>query len=488
MASGAEGIEEVMSDYDVVVLGAGIAGMCAAITAAEDGGSVLLVDAEPTVGGRSRFSTGMIMAAGTRFQRERGVEDDAESLFRHYMTLNQWKVDAGVVKALCHETGPAVEWLADLGLEIKDVYFSGDENVPRGHVTPGGDAIVQVLHSRVRNAGIDLALGLRVDRLLVEGGRVTGVRAGGDSVTASAVVLATGGIEGNPRLIEKYLPMAVELAGAREVHPNGGAEVAKYSLGDAIALSRQAGGQITGFNRFLSTITPGFANESDTYFPGWLVVVNSEGRRFYDEMSPYSVTQPIVHAQAGPVYALFDDEAKRAAQPRTTEKQRKVRIPGQSWEDWVEPVIDENVGTGKVIKRDTVAELATALDIPPDRLIRTLEKYNGDVAAGEDSQFLKKPDYMRPVATGPFYAAEVRLSRLSVTAVGPRTDREGRVLDEGNSPVPGLYTAGECAGGVLGDVYVGSGNALANCVAFGRIAGRGAARSAKSVPVPVVTG
>jgi succinate dehydrogenase/fumarate reductase flavoprotein subunit len=475
-----------MADYDVVVLGAGIAGMCAAIAASEEDRSVLLVDAEDSVGGRSQFSTGMIMAAGTRFQHEKGIEDNAESLFRHYMTLNQWKVDAGVVKALCYETGPAVEWLADMGLEVKDVYFSGDENVPRGHVTPGGDAIVKVLHNRVRKAGIDVALRRRADQLVVEGGRVTGVRVGDDSISASVVVLATGGIEGNAQLIEKYIPMAVELAGARGVYPNGGAEVAKYSRGDAIPLSQQVGAQITGFNRFLSNITPGFSTESDTYFPAWLVVVNSEGRRFYDEMSPYSVTQPIVYDQGGPVDAIFDDEAKRAAQPRTTEKQRKVRIPGQTWEDWIEPIIDENVETGKVVKRDTIAGLAQALAIPPDNLIKTLDKYNADVAAGEDTQFLKKPDYMRPVTTGPFYAAEVRLSRLSVTAVGPKVDRDGRVLDEGNSPILGLFAAGECTGGVLGDVYVGSGNALANCIAFGRIAGRSAARSVQSSPVPVM--
>lgn len=475
-----------MADYDVVVLGAGIAGMCAAITATEQGCSVLIVDAEDAVGGRSQFSTGMIMAAGTRFQKEKGVEDDAESLFRHYMTLNQWKVDAGVVRALCHEVGPAVEWLGDLGVEIKDVYFSGDENVPRGHVTAGGDAIVRVLHSRVRQASIDVALRRRVDELVYSDGRVVGVRVGDDEISASVVVLATGGIEGNPRLIEKYLPMAVELAGAREVYANGGPEVARYSLGDAIPLSQQVGAQISGHDRFLSTITPGFEHESDTYFPAWLVVVNSAGRRFYDEMSPYSVTQPIVHAQGGPIYAIFDEAAKRAAQPRTTEGQRKVRIPGQTWEDWIEPVIDANVDSGKVIKRASVAELAAALDVPPGNLEKTLAKYNADVEAGEDTQFLKKPDYMRPVATGPFYAAEVRLSRLSVTAVGPKVDRDGRVLDEGNSPIPGLLAAGECTGGVLGDVYVGSGNALANCIGFGRIAGRTAARAVKDT-VPAST-
>ena len=90
---------------------------------------------------------------------------------------------------------------------------------------------------------------------------------------------------------------------------------------------------------------------------------------------------------------------------------------------------------------------------------------------------LKKPAVLRPVSTSPFYATEVRLCQLSVTAVGPRVDRDGRVINTANLPVPGLFAAGECVGGVLGDVYIGSGNALANALVFGRVAGRSAALS-----------
>ena len=131
-----------VADYDVVVLGSGLAGGCAALEAAAAGARVLIAEAEDKPGGRSQFSTGMIMGAGSRFQRERGIADDAEALFRHYMTLNQWKVDASIVRRLADEAAPSIEWLADLGVEILDVYFSGDELVPRGHVTHGGAAIM----------------------------------------------------------------------------------------------------------------------------------------------------------------------------------------------------------------------------------------------------------------------------------------------------------------------------------------------------------
>jgi succinate dehydrogenase/fumarate reductase flavoprotein subunit len=467
----------IVTDYDVVVLGSGLAGTCAALEAAGLGARVLIVEAEEKPGGRSQFSTGMIMGAGTRFQRDKGIEDSPENLFRHYMTLNQWKVDASIVRRLAEEAGPSIEWLAELGVKFLDVYYSGDEIVPRGHVTHGGAAIMEVVLARARlHPGIDLALKQRVDRLLTSDGRVTGVEAGGEQLTAGAVVMATGGIEGNPELIARYLPDAVA-AGGDWLWPNGLEPVARYSKGDAFALVSAVSAQITGHNRWLCNLRPNFAHESDPYFPGWLVCVNREGRRFFDEMSPYSVTQPIVLAQDGPLWAVFDDAVKRASQPQSTAQFKKVLIPGMTWEDWVEPVIDEMVEAGKVITAGSIADLARAIGVSGPGLAGTIEKYNADVAAGEDSVHLKKPAVLRPVSTPPFYATEVRLCQLSVTAVGPRVDRDGRVINTANLPVPGLFAAGECVGGVLGDVYVGSGNALANALVFGRVAGRSAALS-----------
>jgi fumarate reductase flavoprotein subunit len=130
---------------------------------------------------------------------------------------------------------------------------------------------------------------------------------------------------------------------------------------------------------------------------------------------------------------------------------------------------------GKVVRADTIEELAEAIGVPPASLAGAVTRYNADVEAGKDSMYLKEPSVMRPVATGPFYAVEVRLTQLGLTSVGLRIDAGARVVGEASAPVPGLFAAGECTGGVLGDVYMGSGNSLANCLTFGRIAGRSAA-------------
>ena len=471
-----------MTDYDVVVLGSGLAGTCAALEAASRGARVLVAEAEEKLGGRSQFSTGMIMGAGTRFQRDKGIEDSPESLFRHYMTLNQWKVDAAVVRRLADEAGPSIEWLADLGVEIIDVYYSGDENVPRGHVTPGGGAIMEVVLAQARrHPGIDFALKQRVDRLLTGGGRVTGIEASGERLTAGAVIVATGGIEGNPELIARYLPEALT-AGGDWLWPNGLEPVARYSKGDAFALVSAVDAQITGHNRWLCSLRPDFSRESDPYFPGWLICVNREGRRFFDEMSPYSVTQPIVLAQGGPVWAIFDDAVKRASQPKSTAQFKKVLLPGMTWEDWVQPVIDEMVEAGKVTTAGSIAGLAPTRSVcrktawPARSRSTTPTSRRGRTPSPEEAggpAARQHPTVLRD---------EVRLCQLSVTAVGPRIDRDGRVINTANLPVPGLFAAGECVGGVLGDVYVGSGNALASALVFGRVAGRSAALSG---PTPI---
>ena len=143
-------------DVDVLVVGSGAAGLAAALSARDSGaGSVLVAEAEGVVGGSSRLSGGLTMGAGTRYQRALGIEDDADSLFHDYMTLNHWDVEAGVARRLADLAGPTVEWLGDLGVEYyEQMVYGGDERVPRVHVPIGrGQAVVNALHSACRQAG-----------------------------------------------------------------------------------------------------------------------------------------------------------------------------------------------------------------------------------------------------------------------------------------------------------------------------------------------
>jgi predicted TIM-barrel fold metal-dependent hydrolase len=362
-----------------------------------------------------------------------------------------------VVRALADESGPMVEWLGDLGVKFWDqIYFSGDEPEARGHVAIGeGQAIVDALYAEVRGRdNIEVALGRRIDRLVVTDGRVSGVAVGSgsdaDVLSAGAVVLATGGFGANEKLLDELIPGIRAHAG--DFFWYVGADTAQ---GDVFGLVEPLGGQILGHGRAQLNVRPDFVHVPDAYLPGWLVLVNAEGRRFFNEMSPYSTTQPIMLAQPQPIYAVFDEDAKQAAQPKSSAASKKVNIPGAVWEDWVEPSIDEMHAKGKVLKADTIAELAGTMGVPPADLEGSLARYNRDVAAGADTLYLKDPAVMRPVATGPFYAVEVRLCQTGLTSVGVRIGPDAAVLNTGTDPIPGLYAAGECTGGVLGDIYMG---------------------------------
>jgi succinate dehydrogenase/fumarate reductase flavoprotein subunit len=462
-----------MADYDVVVVGAGAAGLCAAVTAAEAGASVLVAEASDTAGGASQFSAGLIMAAGTRFQRERGIEDSPEALLYEYLAFNRWSVETGVARRLTEEAGPTVEWLADRGVGISDIFLSGDDRVARGHVMDGGGAAIVacLLGAAQADPRVDLAFGRRVDRLLTgSGGSVTGVAVGTDEVTAGAVVLAAGGFGANKELWPRYLPRAVEAEWTFYIGP-------PTSRGDAFALAGAVGAQIVGHDRGLLNARPNFSQSMDSYYPGWLVFVDRQGRRFVNEMTAYSVVESTIRASGGRVWALFDDAAKRAAVPRSTAAAKKYDMPtGTNWEDWVEPVIDEMTEKGRVLTAPTIAALAGSMGVEPAVLTGTVARYNEDVAAGHDTMFEKPARVMRAITESPFYATELRLCNLALTGAGPRVNRDGQVLDRGAIPIRGLFAAGECAGGVLGDVYMGSGNALANAVTFGRVAGQNAAK------------
>lgn len=462
-----------MSDVDVLVAGSGAAGLAAALSARQHGAqSVLVAEAEGVVGGSSRLSGGLTMGAGTRYQRALGIADDADGLFHDYMTLNHWDVEAGVARRLADLAGPTVEWLGDLGVEYYDqLVYGGDERVPRVHVPIGrGQAVVDVLHRACRQAGVDIALGQRVDRLLVEDGAVTGVAVGEDTITAGAVVLATGGFGNDPATLAERFPSAAATEWTWYIGADG-------ARGDALGLAEQVGAQILGHDRGLRLLHANFARIYEAYLPGWIVIVNREGRRFFDETAPYGITDGLLRAQGDVAFAVFDSAALTAATAAGVARYKQL-VPGSTKKQsphWNTDVVEQMVAAGKVHRTDSLTALAAALRLPAAAFEGTVARHNQQVAAGEDGDYLKDPKFLEPIATPPFYGAEIRPATVCFTSCGPRIDRNARVLDTTGRTVPGLFAAGECTGGVIGPAYVGSGNSYANCVVFGRVAGANAA-------------
>ena len=466
-----------MTDVDVIVLGSGFAGLRAAVAASSSGCSVLVVEAQSEIGGRSRFSWSNIMGAGTRFQREAGIDDSAKAMFEQYMRLNAFRLDASVAWALCEGAGKEIEWLADNGVEIRGVVPNESFEVPRIHRTRGGQQIIDVLTKLARTQGVDFALNHRVDCLLVEDGRVVGIEAAGEHLRSKAVVLATGGLGGNKELVNVWMPELANLAGDW-VLPVGGDELAPYAQGDAIPLAESVGAQITGRDYYEATIRPGYVQVSNPALPGHLIMVDATGRRFVDETAGIAAMHGAFNSAVAPVFAIFDESAKLDYSPsgeRPVEGSPKRRLHP----DWVEDVVDAMVDKGDMVQAESLEELADVLGISREHLTTTIAKYNADVAVGFDSVQLKDSAVLRPVSEGPFYATEIRLSSIGFTGAGPRVNAHGEVLNTKHEVIPGLFAGGECAGGLAGPMSIG-GNPTATCFAFGRIAGDSAAAFAVS--------
>ncbi|MBZ6292823.1 FAD-dependent oxidoreductase [Streptomyces olivaceus] len=464
---------------DVIVVGGGGAGLAAAVAAAEQGAQVLLFESERELGGSTQLSAGLFTAAGTGVQRGLGIEDTAERHFQHYMDLNQWQLKPGLIRVFCAAAGPTLEWMLGLGLDVPaavspDAHTpglcrAGVEDVWRGHVPRDqGYGLVQVLDRARRERGVKAVLNTRVERLLFEEGRVAGVVADGIEVRAGAVVVASGGFAQDPGLLDRYYPEAHEAGDSLFV------VAAPGSRGDHFAFAEQTGASLTGHGWGLMLPTAYFQRYHHWqagFPPKSRVYVNGSGRRFMDEDASYAVSTGIILAQDGPVWAVFDEKAR-------------LGLP-TGYADWTPERVAEEVRAGRTLSAATLTELAAAMDVPSDALSATVTRWNARLAAsGADPDFLREdslaakgsPQPPAPIAAGPYYAARVLPAELVCTHTGLEIDHDAAVLDRTGTPVPGLFAAGEAGGGVLGMRYVGGGNAVANALTMGRVAGRNAAR------------
>ncbi len=459
---------DVTRDYDVIVIGSGVAGLAAAVAAADAGASVLICEGDTQVGGSSRLSGGHFYAAGTSTQAEAGIKgDNADAMFEHYMTLNQWLVDPAVVRRYCDLSAPTFEWLKQLGVKFakEGVYPSGVGSTPRGHQPEGaGEEVVNVLDGHRSHRGVDIVMNSRVSDLITDvDGRVTGVRIGEDEATCGAVILATGGFGANPEMIKKYYPEAAATGDWRWYIGSEGAQ------GDGITLGEKVGGVVDGHNRGLLLVTPGFSRDLEVLLPPWLILVNQLGRRFTNESAPYTVLGGLINKEGGAAYGVFDETARAAAKPGP-----------MSQAYWVGDILEQKANEGRIHRADTLAELAVSMGVDATGLTGTIERYNADVETGQDSAFFKQGQ-LTTITQPPFYGVEVRPAIVCWTGTGLRINPDTAVLNGAERSIPGLFAAGETIGNLHGDRYIGGGGSFGPCIVFGKVAGENAARYARAI-------
>ena len=492
--------EDSTVDADVVVVGAGGAGMTAAITAAAEGKSVVILESQSMVGGNSVRATGGMNAGKTVYQDENefgesaGVEKTLKTAAEKYAdnetitalaktVSEQWAAyqanptgyfdsvelmeldtmiggkginDPELVETLCANSADAIDWLDEHGITLHDVSSFGGASVKRihrpvnaeGKTVSVGSYMIPLLEENCKKAGVQILLNTTANEILTDAnGAAAGIKATGSTgetvtVNAKAVVLTTGGFGANLDMVVKYKP---ELKGFMTTNAAGiqgqGIEMAE-AIGAATVDMDQIQIHPTVEANTAALITEGLRGDG-------AILINEEGQRFIDEVGTRDVVSAAEIAQTGSYSWLVVDQAMVDASS----------------------VIQGYIKKGYTVTGATYEELGKAMGVDAAAFAETMEKWNGYVEAKNDPDF-GRTSFANPLNTAPYYAVKVTAG-VHHTMGGLKINANTEVLNEKGEVIPGLFAAGEVTGGVHGANRLG-GNAVADFTVFGRIAGAAA--------------
>ena len=474
---------------DVAVIGAGGAGMAAAIAARDSGADVILLEKRRMPGGNTALAQALF-AAESPAQKRLSIDAPKDVLFKMAMDYAHWKINPRIVRAFIDKSGDTVRWLEEMGLEKIDNIppFYPRQSIRTFHYPNGGGvAVVKVLLSACEKRGVRLLRGTPAKKILINSrGEITGVQAvNGDgkqlAITAASVIIATGGFGGNKRLLKKYFP---EYAAIRSL----GIPLA----GDGFLMAREAGAAMEGGALQLEgPIIEGGRQGRSVYEEPDLVWVNNRGERFADESLAFNHFESVNAMLRQPhmvSYSLFDKSLTQTLVKRIEDGYVRYRGLGPRPENAGPPDFLEDLKTevrrGTVKITDSWDDMARWIGAAPDVLKTTIVEYNSYCDCGHDAIFAKEARYLVPLRTPPFYA--IRCQPIFLTAIGGiKIDDRMQVINISDAPIPGLYASGNDTGGWEPDTYnaVLSGHAFAFALSSGRIAGENAAQYASSKSV-----
>lgn len=434
---------------DFVIVGAGGAGIAAAIEASRRGLKTVLLEKMPIIGGSSLLSTGGMNVAGSKQQKAAGVVDTPEMFVEDTLKVGKGTNDKTLVRVLAENSNSALQWFESLGGKLDlDTGVYGGCQAPRMHYTKSGGIgryMVKEMKAALEKSSADVRVNSQVVRLETDrSGRVTGVLVKGKNmglyrITAPTVLLATGSFANNGELVSKYHP---EFFGMVTSAQPG-------SHGDGIYLGENVGAKVSHLERV--QVHPNIASGTSLMITLAMrtnggILVNNKGLRFYNDNAPRNELGAAMLKQPAQKVWLIYDDAVVAKRPKVHQGYVKL---------------------GVVTEAQTPQALAEKLGLPPQAFADTMKRYAGFVAAKEDKDFGRK-ELPEPLNHGKLYAIDV-VPAIGGTLGGLRTDAQTRVLDENGKPIAGLLAAGEVVGEWHGDDRYG-GNAVAGNIVFGRIA------------------
>ncbi len=485
------GGEEQTLEVDVVIVGAGGAGMTAGIAAARAGSKVVILEKTAMSGGNSVRSTGGMNAAETKYQNDNGWNEAAgvekaleaakayPALAKLAQTVrqeyNSWRAspkgyfdstnlfildtmiggkainDLDLVTTLAERSADAIDWLDSIGASLHSVGAFGGASVrrihrpvsPEGKILSVGPYLVPILEQGCIDNGVDIIFNAPVTEILMQDGKAVGVKAEGYTVKAQAVVLATGGFGANLEMVAQLKP---ELKGFVTTN-------APSITGDGIQMAQAVGAATVDMDQI--QIHPTVEQKTSALITEGLrgdgaILVNQEGQRFCDEVGTRDAVSAAELVQTGSYAYLIVDQRMAEASD----------------------VIAGYIKKGYATLGDTPGQLAESLEIPAEAFTDTIDRWNAAVAAGRDGDF-GRTSFAAPLDTAPYHAIRV-VPGVHHTMGGVKIDTAARVLDPKDTAIPGLFAAGEVTGGIHGANRLG-GNAVADFVVFGQIAGESAA-------------
>ena len=461
----------------ILIIGGGAAGLSAAVTAAEMGAEVTVLERHGVTGGNGQFAEG-VFGAGSRLQKRLNIDAEPAKLFREAMEYSHWRADARLTRELIDASAETVDWLSGLGVGFcRVIHHMVNQSPEVFHMTaqgPTGKYVMAALKERCEVLGVKVETNTRCRALRQDaGGAVTGAEAEKDGerrfFPADAVIIASGGMAGNPELLRRLKP---GFEPEKFMHFKG-----IYHPGDGAAMAEAAGGALDK-DIAIEGAGPVFCGHGPV---GALVRsaesvwLNILGERFADE----SIVDDFIFGQNAVArqpekrcWALFD----RGTVERLMEGPPGVMAPPEQTDSGfaaLPEALERALEGGNLFRAGSIEELAAAMELDAETLKHTLEEYNAFCRAGEDGHFAKPRRCLFALDRAPYYAAKAGLDMITSHG-GIRVNHRLQVVSADGKAIPGLWAAGIDISGVdSGDYSVTlSGHAFGFSLAGGRLAAK----------------
>lgn len=442
-------IDQLKEKYDIIIVGAGGAGMSAALEAKDKGMNPVIFEKMPIAGGNTIKSSSGMNASETKFQQEQGIKDNNDLFYEETLKGGHGTNDKDMLRFFVDNSASAIDWLDSIGIRLNNITITGGMNEKRTHRPEDGSAVGQYLVNglvkNVQEQEIPLFVNSKVTDITEKDGKVNGVKVifnenDEKNIAADAVVVTTGGFGANMDMISE---VRSDLKGYVTTNQEG-------STGDGITMIEKLGGTTVDMDQIQVHPT---VQQEKSYLIGEAVrgegaiLVTSQGKRFTNELDTRdNVTGAINKLPEKSAYLVFDSGVKSRVK-----------------------AIQQYEKMGFVIQGDSIEALAKEMGVPADQLKATLDTWNSAVKNNKDTEFNRTTGMDNDLSGAPYHAIQIAPG-IHYTMGGVKINTNTEVLDKDGKPIPGLFAAGELTGGLHGQNRIG-GNSVAEIIIFGRQAG-----------------